>query len=47
MSSADCLNALFERTKHQLRIKESLFISWLKPTLNKQKSHQDIISLSI
>ena len=56
MSSADCLNACSRdcfsildtaRTKHQLRIKESLFISWLKPTLNKQKSHQYIISLSI
>ena len=49
MSSADCLNACSRdcfsildtaRTKHQLRIKERLFISWLKPTLNKQKSHQ-------
>ena len=49
MSPADCLNACSRdyfsildtaRTKHQLRIKESLFISWLKPTLNKQKSHQ-------
>ena len=56
MSSVDCLNACSRdcfsildtaRTKHQLRIKESLFISWLKPTLNKQKSHQYIISLSI
>ena len=56
MSSADCLNACSRdcfsildtaRTKHQLRIKESLFISWLKPTLNKQKSYQHIISLSI
>ena len=56
MSSADCLNACSRdcfsildtaRTKYQLRIKESLFISWLKPTLNKQKSHQYIISLSI
>ena len=53
MSSSDCLNACSRdcftildtaRTKHQLRIKESLFISWLKPTLNKQKSHQYIIS---
>ena len=44
MSSADCLDACSRdcfsildtaRTKHQLRIKESLFISWLKPTLNK------------
>ena len=56
MSSADCLNACSRdcfsildtaRAKHQFRIKESLFISWLKPTLNKQKSHQYIISLSI
>ena len=44
MSSADCLNACSRdcfsildtaRTKHQLRVKGSLFISWLKPTLNK------------
>ena len=56
ISSADCLNACSSdcfsildtgRTKDQLRIKESLFISWLKPSLNKQKSHQYIISLSI
>ena len=56
MSSADCLNACSRdcfsivdtaRTKHQLRIKESLFISWLKATLNKQKSHQYIIALTI
>ena len=56
MSSADSLNAYSRdffsildtaRTKHQLRIKESLFISLLKPTLNKQMSHQYIISLSI
>ena len=56
MSSADCLNACSRdcfsildtsRTKHQLHIKEILFISWLKPTLNKQKSHQYITSLSI
>ena len=56
MSSTDCLNTCSRdcftildtaRTKHQLCIKESLFISWLKPTLNKQKSHQYIISLSI
>ena len=41
MSSCDCLNACSRdcftildtaRTKYQLRIKESLFISWLKPT---------------
>ena len=56
MSSADYLNACScdcfsildtARTKHQFRMKESLFISWLKPTLNKQKSYQCIISLSI
>ena len=56
MSSADSLNAYSrdcfsilhtERAKHQLHIKESLFISLLKPTLSKQKSHQYIISLSI
>ena len=55
MSSNDCLNACSRdcfpildtaRTKYQLQIKESLFISWLKPTLDKQKSHQYIISLS-
>ena len=42
MSSADCLNACSRdcfsildtaRTKHPLRIKESLFISWLKTLL--------------
>ena len=47
MSSSDCLNACSRysftildtaRTKHQLRIKGSLFIGCLKPTLNKQKS---------
>ena len=46
MLSSDCLNACTRycftildtaRTKHQLCIKESLFISWLKPTLNKRK----------
>ena len=56
MSSGGCLNACSRdcfsildtaRTKHQLHIKESLFISWLKPTLNKQKSHQYLISLNI
>ena len=56
MPSSDCLNACSRdcfiildtaRTKHQLHIKESLFISWLKTTLNKQKPHQYIISLSI
>ena len=56
MLSACCLNVCSRnyfsildtaRTKHQLRIKENLFISWLKPTLSKQKSHQYIISLSL
>ena len=56
MSSVDCLDACScdrfsildtARTKHQLCIKESLFISWLKPTLYKQKPHQYIIYLSI
>ena len=55
MTSVDCLNASSRdcfsildtaRTKHQLRIIENLFISWLKPTLNKQKSHQYIIYVS-
>ena len=44
MSSADCLNACSRdcfslldtaTTKHQMRIKESLFIKLSKPTLNK------------
>ena len=56
MSSNDCLHACSRDcssildtaiTRHQLHLKESLFTSWLKPTLNKQKSHQYIISLSI
>ena len=56
MSSSSCLNACSRdcfsildtsRTKHQLPVKESLFIIWLKPTLNKQKSHQYIIYLPI
>ena len=56
MSLSDCLNACSSDcftildtaiTKHQLRIKESLFISWLKPTLSKQMSHQYIIYFSI
>ena len=56
MSSSDCLNGFSRdcftvldtaRTKHQLRIKESLLVNWLKPTLKKQKSYQYIISLSI
>ena len=55
MSSSDCLNVrsrdcltmiYTEKTKHHLGIKESWFITWLKPTLNKQKSHRYIISLS-
>ena len=33
-------------TKHQLRIKESLYITWFKPILNKQKQCQHITSLS-
>ena len=46
--SGDCFSILDTvRSKHQLCIKESMFISCLKPTLNKQKSHQHIISLSI
>ena len=56
MSSADCLNICSRDcffildttiTKHQTRIKEGLFISWLKTTLNKQNSYQYIISFSI
>ena len=44
MSSADCLNACSRdcfsfldtaTTKHQMRIKERLFINLLKPTLSK------------
>ena len=45
MSSADCLNVcwrncffILDTTITKTRIKESLFISWLKTTLNKQKS---------
>ena len=46
--SRDCFSILDSaRTKHQLRIKESLFINWLKTTLNQQKSHQYMIFLSI
>ena len=33
--------------KHQLRIQESLYITWLKPILNKQKQYQYILSLSL
>ena len=49
MSSTDYLNAFSgdcfsildtTRTRHQLRIKGSLFINWLKPISNKQKLHQ-------
>ena len=29
------------RKKHLLRIRKSLLISWLKPTLNKRKSQMD------
>ena len=44
MSSTDCLNVCSRdcfsivdtaTINHDLRIKESLFISWLKPNLNK------------
>ena len=46
MSSKDCLDKCSEdffsvldtaNTKHQLRIKEYLYITWLKPILNKLK----------
>ena len=55
MSSKDCLDKCSKdcfsvldtaNTKHQLRIKESLFITWLKPILNKQKQCQCITLLS-
>ena len=55
MSSKDCLHKCAKdcfsvldttNTKHQLRIKESLYITWLKPILNKQKQDQFIKSLS-
>ena len=48
MSSTDCFNACSRywlsildtaRTKHQLHIKESLLISYLKPTLNKSHTN--------
>ena len=51
MSSTDCLDKCSKdwfsvsdtaNTKHQLRIKESHYITWLKPILNKQKQYQDI-----
>ena len=42
--SRDCFSILDSaRTKHQLRNKESLFINWLKTTLNQQKSHRYVI----
>ena len=55
MSSKDCLDKCSKdcfsvldtaNTKHQLRIKESLYITWLEPILNKQKQYQYITSLS-
>ena len=55
MSSKDCLDKCSKdyfsfldtaSTKHRLRIKESPYITWLKPILNKQKQCQYIISLS-
>ena len=55
MSSKDCLDKCSKdcfsvldtaNTKHQLRIKESLYITWLKPIFNKQKQYQYITSLS-
>ena len=54
-SSIDCLDKCSKEcfsildtanTKHQLQIKEALYIAWLKPTLNKQKHHQYITSLT-
>ena len=45
--SKDCFTVLdTANTKHQLRIKESLYTTWLKPILNKQKQYQYITSLS-
>ena len=42
--SKDCFSVLdITNTKHQLRIKESLYITWLMPILNKQKHYQYII----
>ena len=55
MSSKDyldkCSNNFFSvldtvNTEHQLRIEESLYITWLKPILDKQKQYQYITSLS-
>ena len=54
MSSKDCLDKCSKycfsvldtaNTKHQLRIKESLYITWLKLILNKQKQYQYITSI--
>ena len=46
-SCKDCFFVLdTANTKHQLRIKESLCITWLKPNLNKQKQCQYITSFS-
>ena len=51
MSSKDCLDKCSKdcfsvldtaNTKHQLIIKESLYITWLKPVLNKKKQNQYI-----
>ena len=45
--SKDCFSVLdTANAKHQLRIKESLYITLLKPILNKQKQYQYIMSLS-
>ena len=55
MSSKDCLDKCFKdffsvldatNTMHLLKIKESLYIKWLKPILNKQKQCQYITLLS-
>ena len=45
--SKDCASVLdTANSKHQLRIKEYIYITWLKPILNKQKQCQCIASLS-
>ena len=45
--SKDCFTVLDTgNTKHQLRIKESLYITWPKAILNKQKQYQYVTSLS-
>ena len=45
--SKDCFSVLdTANIKHQLRIEESLYITWLRPILNKQKQCQYITSLS-